>query len=332
MNRRLFLPTLCVVPLLGLASRPAAAADARAEVLAQLQRVAESSGGEMGISALLLKTGERLQVNAAARYPMASTFKVAVALKVLDDVDHGRLSLQQKVRIDGGNLSPGSGEILKDMDPGDPIMDPALGALLEVMMTKSDNTATDRLLALVGGPESVTQHLRELGITGIDVNRPTAELVADSWGFKLPPEGGRTRAVFKKALGGTPKPARERAAQRFLQDPRDTTTPDAMVAILEKLVTGKALGAESTRLLLDIMARCKTGPKRLKGNLPRGIPVAHKTGSLTNVCINDVGIITLPSGAGPLIVAVFIRGSSLPREGQERAIAAAGVAVYRYYN
>ena len=331
MNRRLFLRALCAAPFFGLASRAAAAADARAEVLAQLQRIAESSGGEMGISALLLKTGERLQLHAASRYPMASTFKVAVALKVLDEVDHRRLSLQQKVRIEGGNLSPGSGEILKDMDPGDPIMDPALGSLLEVMMTLSDNTATDHLMALAGGPKAVTQHLRGLGITGIDVDRPTSRLVADSWGFKLPAEGQRTRANLRKALNGTPKPEREKAAQRFLQDPRDTTTPDAMVAILEKLVTGKALGKDSTQLLLDTMARCKTGPKRLKGDLPRGMPVAHKTGTLTNVCTNDVGIITLPFGAGPLVVAAFVRGSSLPREGQERAIAAAGNAVYRYY-
>jgi len=104
-----------------------------------------------------------------------------------------------------------------------------------------------------------------------------------------------------------------------------------MVAILEKLVTGKALGKESTELLLDTMARCKTGPKRLKGDLPPGMRVPHKTGTLTYVATNDVGVITMPLGAGPLIVAAFVRGSSLPREAQERAIAAAGMALYRYY-
>jgi beta-lactamase class A len=330
MNRKRFLRALCAIPLMSLSKRAIAAGDPRAEVLAQLQRIAESSGGEMGISAVLVKTGERLQVNAASRYPMASTFKLPVALKVLHEVDHRRLSLEQKVRIDGGNLSPGSGEILKDMDAGDPVMDPALGSLLEVMMTQSDNTATDRLMALVGGPKAVTRHLRGLGITDIDVDRPTYQLVADSWGFKLPPEGQRTRANLRKAMGGTPKPAREKAGQRFLQDPRDTTTPDAMVSTLEKLATGKALSKESTELLLDIMVRCKTGPRRLKGELPPGLPVAHKTGTLPRLATNDVGIIMLPWGAGPLIVAAFVRGSALPLQGQERAIAAAAVTVYRY--
>jgi beta-lactamase class A len=322
---------LCAALFLGLATQSFAAGDPRAELLAELQRIAESSGGQMGISAVALKTGERVQLNSAARYPMASTFKVAVALKVLDDVDRQKLSLQQRVRIDGGNLSAGSGEILKDMDPGNPTMDSTVGELLEVMMTLSDNTATDHLLALAGGPKAVTRHLRGLGVFEIDVNRASSQLVADSWGFKLPPEGQRTLENVKKAVNSTSRPGRQKAAERFLADPRDSTTPDAMVAILEKLVAGTALSRESTERLLDIMARCKTGPKRLKGEMPPGLPLAHKTGTLTLIATNDVGIITLPWGGGPLLVAAYVRGSTLPVQQQERAIAAAGGAIFRYF-
>jgi beta-lactamase class A len=306
-------------------------ADARGELLTELQRIADSSGGRMGVSALLVKTGERVQLNAAERYPMASTFKVAVALKALDDVDHGRLSLNERIDIPSGELSPGSGEILKDVDPGAPMMGATVGELLEAMMIMSDNTATDHLLERVGGPAAVTRHMRALGIDDIDINRPAANLVADSWGFKLPRAGDRTRQNLRKALGTTPKARREDAARRFLADARDTTTPDAMRAILERLASGAALGKESTALLLDIMSRCKTGPRRLKGELPKGIAVAHKTGTLTRVATNDVGIISLSFGSGPLVVAVYVRGSTLPIQAQERSIAAAALALYRYY-
>ena len=323
---------LAAALLFGFSAVAVAADDSRKELIAQLQSIAENSGGQMGISARSVKTGERVQLNASARYQMASVVKVAVALKLLDEVDHNHVSLTQKIEIKAGDLSPGSGEILKELDPGEPLMSTTVLGLLESMMTVSDNTATDHLMAMAGGPKAVTKHLRELGITGIDVNRPTAQLVADAWGFRLPPMGERTRANLKHAVNITPLPARQAAAQRFLQDDRDTTTPDAMVAILEKLVTGKALSKASTELLLDIMAKCKTGPKRLKGELPPGLPVAHKTGTLTRVATNDVGIFTMPWDQGPLVVAVFVHGSALPIPQQERAIAAAGAALYRYYN
>ena len=328
-------PIAFLVLLAAVSWRPPAslaAEDPRAEVLRQLQQIAANSGGELGVSALGLKSEERIQLNASDRYPMASVVKVAVALKLLDEVDRGRISLKNMVDIAGGDLSPGSGEILKDMDPGEARMGSTVGQLLEVMMTRSDNTATDHLLTLVGGPKSVTKHLRGLGIDGIDISRPTALLVADSWGFKLPPPGERTRQHLKAALNSTPRAAREQAARHFLEDPRDTATPDAMVAILDLLATGKALSKESTELLLATMARCKTGAKRLQGQLPPRLPVAHKTGTLTGVATNDVGILTLPWGQGPLIVAVFVKGSSAPLATQEASIAAASVALYRYYN
>jgi beta-lactamase class A len=123
-----------------------------------------------------------------------------------------------------------------------------------------------------------------------------------------------------------------RAAANFLEDRRDTATPDAMVELLAALVTGRALSKAGTTLLLDTMARCKTGPKRIKGQLPRRLHVAHKTGTLSRVTTNDVGIVTLPRGGGPLIVAIYLTASTQPRVEQERALASAAVALYRHYN
>jgi beta-lactamase class A len=128
-----------------------------------------------------------------------------------------------------------------------------------------------------------------------------------------------------------PAEARQASAQRFLKDPRDTTTPDAMVALLELLQSGKALSPASTQLLLDHMENCRTGPRRLKGELPKGVVVAHKTGTFTRVATNDAGIVRLPGNGGNLVVAIYLKASPRPIPEQERAIALAARALYRYF-
>jgi beta-lactamase class A len=286
----------------------------------------------MGVSALGVKSGERVQLDSRARYPLASTVKVAVAMTLLEQVDRRVLSLSEPIEIRSHDLSPGSGEINKSIvDPGSSRQS-NVGELLEAMMLVSDNTATDHLLARIGGPQPVNSCLRALGITDIDVSRPTGQIVADSWGFKLPPAGQRDRQSLIRLQNGTPQADREKAASSFLQDPRDTATPDAMEALLGALVTGHALGRASTALLLDTMARCKTGPRRIKGNLPHGLAVAHKTGTLRRITTNDVGIVTLPRDRGPLILAIYLTASPRPLDEQERAIASAAAEIVRYYN
>jgi beta-lactamase class A len=234
------------------------------------------------------------------------------------------------VRIDAGNLSPGNGG-LKGTEPGAE-KTARVGELLELMMRDSDNTATDLLLASAGGPPAVTRHVHGLGLTGLEVNRPAAQLVADAWGFKLPPPGERTSKALSRAQRTVPPSKRAEAVARFLEDARDTTTPDAMVALLERLRLGKALGAQSTELLIDHMENCRTGTRRLKGELPRGTVVAHKTGTLLRVATNDVGIITLPWGNGPVIIAIYLKGSPLPLPAQERSVAAAALVAYRHFS
>jgi len=322
---------LCAAAALVGAGRPAAAAT-NPQLQAELHRIAEATGGRMGVSALGVAGAGRVQLDAGVRYPMASTFKVALAMALLDQVDRHALSLSEPIEVRAGDLSPGSGEINKSMvDEGSPDRASHLGELLESMMVVSDNTATDHLLARLSGPPAVMARLRTLGIGDIDVSRPAGQLVADSWGFALPRAGERDRRSLVRLLDRTPQAAREHAAAKFIEDPRDTATPDAMVALLAALVSGKALGPDSTTLLLDTMARCKTGPKRIKGQLPRGLPVAHKTGTLRHVATNDVGILTLPRGGGRVIVAIDLIASPLPLADQERAIASAAVALYRYY-
>ena len=148
-------------------------------------------------------------------------------------------------------------------------------SLMEAMMIHSDNHATDLLLADLGGPTKLQQWLRERNVTGIRVDRNIASLLA---------------------------------AKRDLWDVRDSSTPRAMVELLRRIDKGELLRPSSRLVLLNLMARCKTGKNRMRALLPASAQVQHKTGTLNNYT-SDVGFITLPDGRR-IAVAFFARGGS----------------------
>ena len=117
--------------------------------------------------------------------------------------------------------------------------------------------------------------------------------------------------MFKRLYSAIPYDKQVVAQETFYQDPRDTAQPEAMVGLLEKIHRKALHKPETAELLLDILRRCQTGDLRIKGLLPKGTIVAHKTGSLQGIhesglATNDVGIITLPEGAGHVAIAVFV--------------------------
>ena len=201
----------------------------------------------------------------------------------------------------------------------------SLANLLELMLVHSDNTATDEVLKAVGGPAAVTDWLRSVGIEHQRIDRTVVELVRDY--FRLPP--GPVQAALAAHLRkhpedfGKPNPD-------FEGDIRDSTSPAAMVRLLGLLSTGEGLSAESSGFLLAIMKRCRTGPGRLKGLLPPGTVLSHKTGSIGGVT-NDVGVVALPRQLGRLLIAVFIKGSSQPEAAREHVIAQIARAAYDHF-
>lgn len=198
-------------------------------------------------------------------------------------------------------------------------------------MLISDNSATDVCLGLAGGPEAVTARMREIGIDGIDVSRSTARLIADWVGItQVPPEGEWSPALFRKLLDSVKPEERKAAADKFEADPRDTATPEAMLTLLERIYRKDLLKRESAELLLDIMRRCRTGEARLKGMLPPGTEVSHKTGTIGGTT-NDVGIITLPDGAGHVAITVFVKSSEREVPVRERTIAEVARAVHDFF-
>jgi len=171
-------------------------------------------------------------------------------------------------------------------------------SLMEAMIIHSDNRATDILMRDLGGPATLQKWLTQQGIAGLRVDRNIATLLAD---------------------------------RRDLRDVRDSSTPKAMVDLLKRIDSGAMLRPHSRNYLLDLMARCQTGRNRIRGLLPEGTLVQHKTGTLSGYT-SDVGFITLPGGRR-VAVALFARqGSNRPATiaRAARAIFDGFTAVLRY--
>ena len=295
----------------------------------EIARLSKGAGGVVGVSAIHLETNRSVSLNTGERFPMASTFKVPIAVQLLTLVDQGKIRLDQMVQIQASDLHPGSGTLTDLFNK--PGLALSVRNLMELMLLISDNSATDVCLRLAGGPEAVTARMREIGITGIDVNRSTARLIADWVGVtQAPPEGEWTPALFRKLSEAVKPEERKAAAAKFDADPRDTATPEAMVTLLARIYRKDLLKTESADLLLDIMRRCRTGDARLKGMLPLGTEVAHKTGTIGGTT-NDVGIVTLPDDAGHVAIAVFVKASDKETSARERVIAEVARAVHDFF-
>jgi beta-lactamase class A len=304
-----------------------AARTARARLLAELTRFSTLSDGTVGIAIQNLGTGETVEVNGHTLFPMASAYKVAVAGKILSMVDGGALSLDRIVAVDQAMMTSGG---IADLLPH---KGAALSVynLLDLMMTRSDNSATDILVLLAGGPQAVDAWVKAAGVRDLRVDSNTAQLLYRAMG--IAPKAGSFQANVQAALQADPvlreRDSRDLPNIAFAMDPRDTATPLAMNALIIALRTGKLLKPATTATLIAIMDRCQTGALRLKGMLPPGTGVAHKTGSL-NGTGNDVGIITLPDGQ-MIAMSVFVMKDSKGHESRDRIIAEAARAAYDYF-
>ncbi|MDH4109628.1 MAG: class A beta-lactamase [Gammaproteobacteria bacterium] len=317
-----------LIALLLLVTTSAVLAD-ESRLTRELERLAATAGGSMGVAVVHLESGRSAFVNADEPYPMASTYKVPLAVELLHQVDAGKLALTQRVDIGVEAYSPGSGMLAKLLD--DPGLSVSVLNLLEIMLLISDNTATDRLLDLVGGGTAVNARLDALGVRGVRVDRPTIRLIGDWLGLgDMPSASGRTWEDYEAMVEALPAGEADAAAAAFELDPRDTATPRGMATLLEKIWKREALTESSSALLLDIMERCETGQTRLKGILPQDTVVAHKTGSIGRTT-NDVGIVYLPGEAGHVIVVAFVKSSGEEVEVRERAIAEVARAAHDYF-
>lgn len=249
-------------------------------------------------------------INLDKPMPMQSVFKAALGAAVLARVDAGELDLSRQITISETDLAP----------PFSPIADGwpqrssySVAELIEAAAGHSDNTAADVLAGLIGGPAAVTAFLRDNGIDEMRVDRTERQLQTEATGVPAFRPDMRGETAWSAVMANVPESQRRAALDKYLADPRDTSTPRAAIEFLDKLATGKLLSSTSTALLIKVMTESPTGRMRLRAGLPEGASVAHKTGTGRRIlgvasAMNDIGIATLPNGRR-IAVAVFVNGT-----------------------
>jgi beta-lactamase class A len=299
-------------------------------VVAEIGRIGKAAKGTVGVAALHLETGRSIAHNADEFFPLASTVKVAVAAKILDLVDKGKISLTSLIPVNRSELAPESPLGIR-WRPG---LSFAVADLLEPMITKSDNTATDVLYRVAGGPAAVHAYLQALGLKEIYPARYIRELLRDVLTIPAPASSNISLADQFRRM--PPKQASARRAKAYRAnpaydaDPRDQATPSAMLGLLCKIRLEDGVSRSARSMLLPMMERSTTGLNGIRGRLPAGTIVADKTGTLAGT-VNDVGFITLPDGKGHIAIVVFIKGSEAPSNTREAVIADIARLVYDDY-
>lgn len=309
---------------LGTASLSASADSSAVEK--EIARLATAVDGTVGVAAWRLDgRGTPVHLNADQSFPMASTFKVAVAAAILAKVDAGELRLDTMVAVEPAMYVDSLVIAEHFIHPGVSL---SIHNLIEVMMTNSDNTATDVLVAQAGGPAAVTAWLRGQGIEGQRIDRDTRTLLKEFFGVDTT---GLSKAEVLELVKARPELAKRGAGayEPYDTDPRDSSTPQAMAQLLERIFTGKALSADSTKVLTSVMERCRTCDARLRGRMPPGTVVADKSGTVGGT-VNDVGVVTLPDGS-QFAIAAFVKASNAPRPERERVIAEIARTVRDFY-
>lgn len=294
---------------------------------AELKRLTAMTEGTAGIAAIHIESGRAVDIRGTEPFPLASTVKIPVALTILKKLEDGGTALDKRIDIKASDIHPGSGILIEYFPHGGLAL--SLENLIELMLLDSDNAATDLVIAEAGGIPSIRARLKELHISEIDVSRNIFDLLTELVGVKGLPQDGNFRVEEWSRRAAALSPAEANAASTaFYASPQDTATPRAMAELLARLYRGELLTADSTKRLIDWMERCRTGKARLKGLLPKDTVVAHKTGSLGLVA-DDVGIITLPNGAGHVAIAAFVKGVAGPEK--ERIIAELARTVHDYF-
>lgn len=262
----------------------------------QIAEIAKSAKGIVGVSVLGLEDRDTVNYNKNAHLVMESVLKLPVAMAVMHLVDSGVLTLDQTIHIKKKDL-PKTYSPLRDKYP-DGDVDISIKDLLSYMVSLSDNDACDILLKKLGGTDQVEAYLRMIKIRGINIEASEAEM-AKSWQVQY----------------------------------TNWCKPVAMIKLLDTLYTGNVLKPASRDFLYKIMTETTISPNRIKGLLPAGTVVAHKTGSSgTNDAglapgTNDVGIITLPNGKH-FAIAIFITNSTADETTRDLVIAKIAKAVY----
>jgi beta-lactamase class A len=284
------------LPLLTLLFAVAGFAQAQTPLQKQITELAQTTKGRVAVACSLPGVVLDCDYNAETHPPMQSVFKFPLAIVVLQQVEAGKLKLDQQVRFEPADLYPGSYSPLQDKYPKAGV-DVPLRELMRLSVSLSDNVATDILLRLIGGPAEVQRSMDALGFPEIHVRDTEASM-------------------------------HDYESRQY----RNDAEPKAMVGLLRLFADHSPLTPLHTKVLNEWMEGLVSSPKRIRGKLPEVTVVAHKSGSSgmehgMAAATNDVGLITLPDGRR-LAIAVFVTDAHADNDTIEAAIAGIARAVY----
>ncbi|NJM54325.1 MAG: class A beta-lactamase, subclass A2 [Blastocatellia bacterium] len=265
----------------------------------EINQIISTKNATVGVSIKSIEEKEKLNINGDLDAPMMSVFKFHIGLTVLDQVDKGKLALDQKIFIKKADLHPKTWSPIRDDFPnGDMYL--TLDQLLRYTVSHSDNNGCDILLELLGGTETVQKFINKQGIKKfvIKVNEQQMRVWENLY--------------------------------------LNTTTPLATTELLEKFYRGKILKQNSTKYLYQLMVETSRGLTWMKAGLPEKTELAHRTGiSATNeknlrVAMNNVGIVKLPNGQH-FIISVYLKNITEKQEDTEKIIADITKATWNYF-
>lgn len=267
----------------------------------KIEEIILQSKGNVGVAVMSVEDRDSLSINGHNKYPMQSVYKFPLAMAVLDQVDKGKFSLDQKVHIKKTDLLPNTWSPLREKYPGGNV-DIALRELLIFTVSQSDNNGCDILFRLLGGTGAVETYVHSLGVERIAIAGTEEEMHKD-WNVQF----------------------------------TNWCEPVAMLQLLDILYQGKVLSKSSSDFMWKIMRETSTGPNRIKGLLPAGTVVAHKTGSSGSndkgltAATNDVGIVTLPS-KNHFAIVVYVSNATADEKTLESVIAGISKAAWDYFS
>ena len=270
------------------------------QLKAQIEEIIKSKKATVGVAVMDLKNKETLTINNEVHYAMQSVFKFHLALAILNQVDKGKLSLNQKIYVSKGDIRPNTWSPLREKYP-DGNVNLTLSEILTYSVAQSDNNACDILFKVMGGSKKVNEYIHNLGVKDVSIVATEAQMHSD-WNIQY----------------------------------TNWSTPLAATSLLEKFYKKQILSKTSQDFLWKIMVETTTGSTKIKALLPKTATIAHKSGwsgsndaGLT-AATNDIAIVTLPSGS-QFAIAIFVKNSTETEATNDLMIAEISKATYDYF-
>lgn len=267
----------------------------------QINQILAHKKADVGISVYGIESKDTISVNGDKHYPMQSVFKFHIAMAVLNQVDQGKFKLSQKIHVKKSDLLPNTWSPIREAHPNGEV-DLALSEIIKYTVAQSDNNGCDILMRLLGGPKPINDYIHSLGIKDVSIMANEEEMHKE-WNVQF----------------------------------SNWSTPKAVTDLLVKFYTKNPLSKESFNFLWKTMVETSTGLNRIKGQLPKGTIVGHKTGtSDTNkagvtAAINDMGIVRLPNGTH-YAIAFFVCNTRENEATNEKIISDISKLVWDYFN